>query len=638
MATWGTSRPLYARFEVGQNSRDLLAKFEVGQNFRDLEAALVVRASASIDLSAKTRVYHLASAEAYAHFIIRQPASAEFYGLVEIRSIDSEELYASVVIQDTAELYGHGTIRNVASVNLPATVEVGQDSADLYAHAEIQAIINLYAHAVIRQSASADLSATFEVGQGSQDLLARFEVGQGEEDLLGVFELVNIASQDLLVKVVIMHSAELYGKLIVTRRGDVQDLPAFFSVGQNSEDLWSSMIIRHPVQLNLYGALIVRHTGTPIELYGHAIIRHPDSAETYAHLVAKNIGSAELFCSFTTQSIADLYAKLVVGPPTYSDAYMVCNNPASWINVVMGLGDGFIAMPWVEPDYVVKACGNSSARLTSNYAPRSYKEIRFGWNGVCLGSPARLSGYDGILRSRVDFRREIPKQAFKELSAKFYIMANLLDFDNWRDLGLPGAWWQENASGYYNQVNAESDHIEVVVANPESDENNIGEIWQAIGTLKKYQGGTFTFNLQFQDPWNATLPGSSPVAGLTFSRYLDAGSSSPPGDNGVYIYYHPPSGEWRIYCINGEGVKSAELDISIHADFENRHTYKIIWETPSQNPPNGRVMLYIDDLQVAVITAGVPYDLLSFAVGVQAHWLGPNTRCGCLLYAYSDAE
>ncbi len=61
--------------------------------------------------------------DVYCHAIIRQPTSVDLYAHVEfIHSI---------------ELYAYAIIRHIASVNLPATFEVGQDSADLLCKVEV---------------------------------------------------------------------------------------------------------------------------------------------------------------------------------------------------------------------------------------------------------------------------------------------------------------------------------------------------------------------------------------------------------------------------------------------------------------------------------------------------------------------
>ncbi len=611
MTTWGTAKSLFARFEVGQNWEDLLVKFEVGQGSRDLEAVLVVQGSNSADLSAKTRIYRVGSAETYAHFIIKTADSTEIYGHAEIQHPDSADLYASFYRggESLQNLYSNTEIRH-------------PDSAELYAKLDVeplQSSANLYGQVSVRHPTSQNLSARFDIGKGpgSQDLLVRFEVGQGAVDLLGVFELVNVASQDLLVKVVITHSVELYAKFSVSRQGDVQDLPAFFSVGQNSEDLWGSTIVQQSVQLNLYSAFVVRHPGTPVELYAHAIIRQPASAEAYAHLVIKNTGSAELFCSFTTQNIADLYAKVVVGLPEDSDAYIVCNNPASWINVVTGIGEGFITMPWVEADTIVKMCGNSSARLTSKYTPGQYKEIRFGWNGVCLGG--------------ADLRRQVPEQSFKELDAKFYVMSNVVDFDNWLDLGFPGGWYEEDF-GAQGQTNPQPDHLEVVMFNNMDIEDNLGGLWHFLGTMKTYLGGTIVFDIEFENPYTpgGGLSGTQPYIGFTASRYMSYGRY------GAIIYYKSTDDTWHFVVTNEDGVTDIDITADI-VDFEARHIYKIIWETPSQYPTTGRVRLYIDDVLKQTVTTNVMEDRCQFGFGADADRLGAKTRSGVKLYGYSDA-
>ncbi len=358
MTTWGTAKSLYAKFEVGQNSRDLLAKFEVGQGSRDLEAVLVVQGSNSADLSAKTRIYHVDSAEVYAYFIIKTADSAEIYGHAEIQHSDSADLYA--------RFYRGGE----SFQNLYSNMEIRHpDSAELYAKLDVEPVqssANLYGQVSVRHPASQELSARFNIGKGpgSQDLLVRFEVGQGAVDLPGVFELVNVASQDLLVKVVITRSVELYAKVIVARQGDVQDLPAFFSVGQNSEDLWGSMIVQQSVQLNLYGSFIVKHPDT-VELYSHAIIRQPASAEAYAHLITRNTGTQDLLCRFNVEDSRDLYCHFVTG---VKDSVVVIDPESlTW----WGVGNGFISNTRVEEE-------ENIFKITSDYEAGGSKEIKFG--------------------------------------------------------------------------------------------------------------------------------------------------------------------------------------------------------------------------------------------------------------------
>jgi len=406
MTIYGTARPLFARVEIGQNRVDLFARFEVGQDFENLNAVFAVRMSTTIDLNAITKVHHLGSAEIYAHCIVKAADSAETYGHAEIQHPASIDLYAYFYrgggsLQD---LYGKVEIQHPASVELYGKLEVIRASSS----------VPLYAHAEIQHSTFVELYANFNVGQDAQELYARAEVGQGTAELYGYAEIVNDAFQDLLVKVVITHSIELYGKLVVTRIGAVQNLPVFFEVGQNYEDLYSHMLLGQSTHINFDGEFIVRHTGAPVELYSYAIIRNVSSAELYAKFETQAIVDLYSRVRITLSDSVDLFAKLIVGPVHDSYVYLVCDDPASWINVVMGIGQGFITIPWVEADTVVKMCGNSSARLTSNYSPQQYKEIRFGWNGLCIGG--------------VDFRREVLEQSVSEISAKATIRHIREDF------------------------------------------------------------------------------------------------------------------------------------------------------------------------------------------------------------------
>ena len=397
MTTWGTSKSLYARFEVGQNWEDLLAKFEVGQGSRDLEAVLVVQGSNSADLSAKTRIYHVDSAEAYAHFIIKTADSAEIYGHAEIQHPDSVELYASFYRggESLQNLYSNTEIQHL-------------DSAELYAKLDVEPVqssANLYGQVSVRHPTSQNLSARFNIGKGpgSQDLLVRFEVGQGAVDLPGVFELVNVASQDLLVKVVITRSVELYAKFIVTRQGDVQDLPASFSVGQNSGDLWGSTIVQQSVQINLYGSLIVKHPDTA-ELYSHVIIRQPASAEIYAHLITRNTGTQDLLCRFNVGNFRDLYAHFVTGVKDSVIIIWEDHIASLFITDINPVGDGFISEPLVEDDETEKMIGTSSFKITSIYEADGYKEVRFGWKYGFIGASTPSAGAYFLALGEIEIR------------------------------------------------------------------------------------------------------------------------------------------------------------------------------------------------------------------------------------------
>jgi len=380
MTTWGTARELYARFEVGQNWAELYAKFEVLQGFEDLYATFTVRVSTSTELSARARIYHLGSAEAYAHFTVRVADSAEVYGHAEIRHSTSADLYAYFFRggESLQNLYSNTKIQH-------------SDSAELYGKVEVEWLhssANLYAQFNVRHSTSQSLYARLEVGQDSQELFARFEVGQNAENLFCVFELVNVASQELFSKVVITHSIELYGKLLVTRQRYV-NLPAFFEVGQNHAELLGSATIQHSDQVNLNGELIVRHVGTPVELYGHAIIRQTGIVEAYTHFVVRNTAASELFCRFRIGGAAELYCKFVTGVKD-SMVVIAIDNLTSFLTYVVGVGEGFISEAQVEDDGSEKMRGLNSFKITSNYEAGGYKEIKFGWKmgGFLAPAPA----------------------------------------------------------------------------------------------------------------------------------------------------------------------------------------------------------------------------------------------------------
>ena len=375
-----TARLLYARVEIGQNRADLFARFAVSQDFENLDAVFTVQMSASTDLSANTKIHHLGSAEAYAHSIVRAADSVELYGHTKIKHPASAELYGYFYRggESFQDLYSDTKIQH-------------SDSTELYGKLEVEWLhgsANLYSHFNVRHSASQALYAIFDVGQDDQELFARFEVGQNAENLPGIFELVNVASQELYGYVGITHSIELYGKFIVTRQGYALNLPAFFLVGQNYADLFSSMISQQLTQANLDGELVVRHSAS-IELYGHAIIKNTGSVEAYAHLVIKNTASQDLLFRFHIGDVRDLFCKFVTGVKD-SVVVLAIDNLTGFLTCVVGIGEGFISEAQVEDDGSEKMVGLNSFKITSNYEAGGYKEIKFGWKmgGFLAPAPA----------------------------------------------------------------------------------------------------------------------------------------------------------------------------------------------------------------------------------------------------------
>jgi len=400
MEIWGTSRNLPARFEVGQGSSDLPASFEAGQNSRNLPTQLLIRDAASTDLYAKFVVTH----------------SQNLLGMVDIRRSTTLDLPSRTVIQSIGSADLQGTAYIGHSVALYCKFEVGQGARDLLARSEVQQSVSAellgrtdICHSVgllgkgkIQQSDSAELLAWFEIGQGARDLLARAEVGQNSIDLLGRCDIRQLSSADLLAKLSIPTSVDLYarfrpaqevlnlsGRLIVKHPALPIWLRGNFSVGLTNDyrDLVSSLEIGRLTFAELLGKAIIRQVGIPVELLGNAEVQQSGSVELLGKTVIKKIGSQDLLCSFAIRRQANLYAKFAL-PVMFRDsvALIADDNLAEFFKYVGGVGHGFIGEPSVEDDDLIKMVGENSFKITSNYEAGSYKEISFGWKFTDLVS------------------------------------------------------------------------------------------------------------------------------------------------------------------------------------------------------------------------------------------------------------
>lgn len=397
MAIWGTARPLYARVEIGQDREDLLVRFEVGQDAQDFPAIATIKSSDISELFARLEVVH--SQELPGRAVIRQKNIREFLGEGIIRHSDLVELQAQADIMHWIVLYCKFEVGRGAA-NLAGKVEIRKSSfAELFGKVEIYHSVDLFAKSQVQQSVFTDLFTRFEVGQDNQGLLARFEVSQGAVDLPGEGKIRQLSSVEILCKLSIPASRDLFarfrlrqetldllGRFIASRRGYVQNLPAFFAVGQNHEDLWGSMISQHSAQFNLDGEFIIKHADT-VEFYGHGIIKNASSAEAYAYLTVTNTGVQELFCRFNIGDIRDLFCRFVTGVKDSMVVFAI-DNLMSFLTYVEGVGAGFISEPQVEDDGSEKMVGLNSFKITSNYEAGGYKEIKFGWKRGAFLPPA----------------------------------------------------------------------------------------------------------------------------------------------------------------------------------------------------------------------------------------------------------
>jgi len=597
----------------------------VGQNLADLLAKTRTRHPSSTDLLGKIDITH--SVELLGKGKVQQSNTAELLGKTEIQQHSSSELLGECNIIHSTELLCNAIIKNVGSAVLYARAEVGQDSRDLFAKFEAQDTQVLYVKGEIRQADLSDLHARAEVGQGSDELFAKAEVGQGSAEFLGKGMVRNAVSSDLEGVVVITHSIDLLGRAVIGHPALPAWLKAIFSIGLTNayRDLGSISELRRAAFIELLSKAVIRHVGTPVELLGKADIRQLGSAELLGKTIIKNIGSAELLCGFATQSFANLKAKMIIGPAKDSDTYFSFWDPSDWINEVIGVGQGFITIPWVEADTVVKTSGNSSARLTSTSAPDQYKEIRFGWGGMNWGVEAGVSpevaptpidtggrGPRRGSRAERDERREVPQSSYKELKGIFTVNALPSVVSQLRDITDADGWWQHAYNGGTGFLLV-----------PNADGTLTVRTRYASGA-PAYGGGAYGTNKAFiptaGNPvtieWEIQC--NAPVVGTTFSTHflggLTDGRNPWSGSNEISLLYDGETNQ-HVLDIYEDGVESYNGAWTA-VDITDLIKFKIIWEHPDDVAPNGRIRVYIDDVLTFTETTVVPETELCFFFGV----------------------
>jgi len=633
MPIYGSSRSLLTRFEVGQGSERLYARLEVGQDSAELLGKGDVQQSTSAELLGKADVTH--SVKLLGKAEIQQSGSAELLGNIEVKNISSAELLGKAGITHSTELLCNAIIKNVGSAVLYARAEVGQDSRDLFAKFEAQDTQVLYAKGEIRQADLSDLHARAEVGQGSDELFAKAVVGQGSVELPGGVIVRNAASSDLKGTVDITHSIDLLGRTVIGHPALPAWLKAIFSIGLTNayRDLGLSLELRRTVFVELFGKVSIRHPDSE-EILGKMVIRQPGSADLLGKGIIKNVGSAELLCGFATQSFADLRAKMIIGPAKDSDTYFSFWDPSDWINEVVGVGQGFITIPWVEADAVIKTCGTSSARLTSVSNPNQYKEIRFGWGGMNWGFEAGVApevaptpidtggrGPRRGSRAQRDQRREVASEDVNNLYAKF-------------DLSMITSWLFRSSSPVSTQMSAESGYTETIVFNPLDKQVTLSAVYIYLVHSTNYESGTFIWDVEPEGVADMGAASEITLGGLTDSFFGESDSQL----SGILLYYYGDDSTWYLLTANPDTTET-RIDLSgAGVDFTARHTYKIIWENAALLPPNGRVRFYVDDvLKETVTDTSVPDYKLHFITGGFAGTIAANSRVGTKLYSYTPS-
>ncbi|GAH45788.1 unnamed protein product, partial [marine sediment metagenome] len=425
----------------------------------------------------------------------------------------------------------------------------------------------LLSKAVVKNIGSAELLGKFEA-QATVDLLSKVVIEHPAFPvwLKGIFSIrLTNAYRDLgsSLKIVRSAFAELFGKF----------------EAQATAELLGKFEVQQSGSAELLGKAVIRHVGTPIELLGKADIKGLSSA--------------------------NLKASVKIRPMTKdSDTYFSLWDPSDWINEVVGIGQGFITIPWVEADADVKTCGNSSARLTSTYAPNQYKEIRFGWGGMNWGveaavppevapTPIDTDGRGPRRGSRAsrDRRREVLPSSDKDLPAGFFVRRqgfNDLKAQFYVDMAiLPGGLWDYQTVWQTSPTAAfefgtlhgqiEIDPATGAITARQRYENKDETIVTMCGGYRAYSKGTFTFNAE-ASAYGGGNPVYSPAFGLVENKY-DYFAGWPV--HAAMLYWD--GANWQFYTDNGSGIGK---ETTLTGDFTASQTFEIIWEP-------GRVQLSI---------------------------------------------
>ncbi len=353
----------------------------------------------SAELYAKVLVQH-PSEELYAHAIIRNISSPELYGHAEIRHPASAEVYAHVVIQSSEDLYakfklttvpfslrehksyagldpnysytkGSASVLRMTSISPPAAYGDGYfffvvdrkwlngkylrfrwQSPDLFNTFYVRAIIRDGAY---NRASDVDFpsgSAILSKGNGLLQTLVIRTAAFGWQTI-DVQAALDAGSEDNCTVMFMMHDnqsgygsylevdwleissgaggagrsyLEPFNAAVVMERtgtfGDYGYISDGFPPLAGSVDLYAHAIIRQPASAELYGNVeISAILSSSAELYGTAEIRNIDTAEVYAHFIVRNIDSAELYAHVEIQDTAELYGHAIIRQPASAELY-----------------------------------------------------------------------------------------------------------------------------------------------------------------------------------------------------------------------------------------------------------------------------------------------------------------------------
>ncbi len=290
----GTALPMdsvdfLARFEVGQDSRDLLVRFEVGQGSRDLLARFHV-GQGSVNLSSKT--------------IIRQIGAVELFAKVIIRRMDAVELPAKVRVTHSQDLLCHVCIRKIYNFSAGMGVSFGWWG-----------------------SGEGDQNIDFEMWSPTGGWVGKFPDGPAR------WRQVTLSWDDL-TEVDFDGSrpekSNIVGMYWTYHTPGVRRVDAIQT--WMIRDLYCTFIVKNVGSSDLPGKFEVNLAYAAEELYAHAEIRQPASAELLARFEVGQ-DSAELLARFEVgQDSTDLYAKFVVaGFQVSIREHYSSANPPIWV-------------------------------------------------------------------------------------------------------------------------------------------------------------------------------------------------------------------------------------------------------------------------------------------------------------------
>ena len=203
-------------------------------------------------------------------------------------------------------------------------------------------------------------------------------------------------------------------------------------------------------------------------------------------------------------------------------------------------------------------------------------------------------------RASRDRRREVPQSSYKELKAQFFVEMAILPGGIWDYQTVWQADYTVEVGVVQGQI--ETDPLTGAVTAMQRALMNDRETITMCGGYTAYSKGTFIFDAEV-----SIYGGANPVWYPSFGFVEDkwdwfAGFSK----HALMLSYD--GAKWEFITEDDDDIERTEISI----DFTAQHTFKIIWEDDTEEPPNGRIRLWIDDVEKAEHTTAVPTRPLLF--------------------------